>query len=81
MHPDDKRRLVERAQRAFKKHKTFEQWKRLKEEARRKRVERRTSPARRQHPAEDEEDEAVADLTDEHVLNFLLEEIEPFVAR
>ena len=43
-----------------------------------------TSRARGRRVIESERpisEEAVAELTDEHVLNFLLEEIEPFVAR
>lgn len=40
MHPDDKRRFVERAQRALRKHLTFEERKRRKEEARRRKAAR-----------------------------------------
>lgn len=62
MHPDDKRRLQERAQHDLKHWLTFEELKRRKEEARRRKAERAPSKGRRRAPKEDEfEDEPVVE--------------------
>lgn len=57
VHPDDKRRLLERLQRASRKHKTFEQRKQQKEQARQKRVERGKSSRGRWRAGEADEEE------------------------
>lgn len=54
MHPDDKRRLQERAQHDLKHWLTFEELKKRKEEARRRKAERAPTKGRRRAPKEDE---------------------------
>ena len=54
MDQEDKRRLLERYQRAMRKHRTFDEAKLIKEEARRRRVERGKGPRPRRR-ADDEE--------------------------
>lgn len=62
MHPDDKRRLQERALHDKKHWLTFEELKRRKEEARRRKAERSPAKGRRRAPEEDEyEDEPVVE--------------------
>lgn len=57
MHPDDKRRLQERAQHDLKHWLTFEELKKRKEEARRRKAERAPSKGRRRAPKEDEDED------------------------